>query len=152
MTDENETWRRFARVYAEFLSSRSWHEDLAGFYRRRFDVYSRLLGVDLEDSSSFDRQRQHLYDLGFRGVATRYGSLVSPFDGILYAKPPLIDVVRSFAPRFTELLDRERQLYVDVMVQTALHLWGPLPRAVTDADLVAYRVAEQHEPDPGAYL
>lgn len=151
MTDDSTTWREFALAYAEFLGSRRWHKELAEFHERRFDVYCRVLGVDLSDLSTFDAHQRRLFELGFHSLATRYDSVASPFTGILYTKQPLLGIIRSYEPKFTDLLARERQLYLEAMAEIATHLWGSPNRTVTDADLVPYRVAKEHEPDPNGY-
>ncbi len=153
MTDDNgtATWQRFALAYAEFLSSRSWHQDLAEFHQRRFGVYCLLLNIDPADSPNFDPERKRLFDLGFHDLATKYDRVTSPFTGILYSKQPLLGIIRSYEPKFTDLLGREQQLFLEAMAEVAMHLWGAPDRIVTDADLVPYRVAEQHEPDPNRY-
>ena len=154
--DADAAWRPFALVYATFVCSRNWHEVLADFHTRRLAVYVDLLDLDLPDPSDSDPSNRvsgplGLFARGFHGPATMFGDSVSPFDGVLSTRAPLITVVRTWDPQFRRLDAARKGLLLGAMADTALHLWGAPRRPIVDADLAPYGVDAASEPNENLY-
>lgn len=152
---ERSTWRLFALAYAKFQGSRNWHEDLSDFYERRLQVFLELLVLDIPkvlDQHHSPDSASLLFEQGFHALSVKYDQILSPYDGVLYAREPLILQIRKYDPMFKDLVEKHRDLLLDAMAETAEILWGPPRRDITDADLVPYGVDSAREPNEYAYM
>jgi hypothetical protein len=148
---ESVGWQTFMETYATYRASGDKHPDLANFYRRRYEVFCNLVGVDLGRTEDFDRGQRAVRDLIDR-FADAIPTLRSPFSAYLEAPSSIVRLYGSFAPGINELFARQKRNYQNVMEACAAELWGACPVEVTDEDLCRHGVGRRHEPDEFDYF
>lgn len=133
-------------MYVDYRHFRTKHPDLAAFHRRRYEVYTELLGIDLEQPV----ESQHLHGL-LNSFADASRRLESPFANYLEAPEDIITVYQTHGHQISQTFDGLKTRYLDVMVDCAERVWGPCPRTVTDEDLRLRGVGRADEPDEFDY-
>lgn len=143
-TADTDDWRPVMRMYADFRYLSGKHPDLATFHRRRYEAYCERLGIDLEAPMPRADGRD-VVQIVLRQFADRYRLLKSPFSNYLEAPQVIVDLYNVHGGPIGRTYRLLEQQYLDVMVDCANQLWGPCPRAVTDADLHSLGVGRADE-------
>jgi hypothetical protein len=148
---ESAGWQPFMDAYATYRASLDKHPDLANFYRRRYDVFCSLVGVEPSRTEDFGWEQRAV-----RGLIDRFADAIptlnSPFSGFLEAPSSIVRLYGSFGPGINELFARQKRNCLDVMDACAAELWGVCPVEVTDDDLCRFGVGRRHEPDEIDYF
>lgn len=144
-------WQPFMEAYAAHRASRGTHPDLANFYRRRYEVFCDLIGIELTQAEGDGWKGRAEWEL-LDAFAVAIPTLNSPFSRYLEAPSSIVALYGSFAPSINELFASQRRNYLDVMAACAARLWGVCPVLVTDDDLCRYGVGRRQEPDEVDYF
>jgi hypothetical protein len=148
---ESAGWQAFMDAYATYRANRKKHPDLADFYRRRYEVFCDLVGIDPGNTEGLDRSQQAVRRL-LDQFADAVPTLNSPFSRYLEAPSSIVELYGPFGARINDLFVRQKGNYVDVMAACAAELWGACPVEVTDDDLCRHGVGRRDEPDEVDYF